>query len=270
MSSTGLVKNKVVIGVVGEPLAGKGVFSDSMAVFLRDRGFDVLRMTFSTVLRETADLLGIPKTRENLQLLPQIFNGGFDAVKDNTHTGAILESVKTASPEVRHKISKVWGIPQTIEDTQSLSRLFTGGFGDGALARAIQHTINEAPTDVVVIDGMRWKEDEELIRGFPVNLVFYITASMEDRYSRKMRGENVGETSLTLEQFIKQHEAPNEIYIPVIGSRADVIIQNPNIPLLKTKEEAERHWCAVSCDYTLAYTVPLLAKAEVFPSQTEQ
>lgn len=47
------------------------------------------------------------------------------------------------------------------------------------------------------------------------------------RFERlKDRGEKIGESEMTYEQFIEEENATNELLIPEIGARADVKIEN--------------------------------------------
>jgi len=63
---------KLVIGIVGPPLAGKETAADAFAELLGRDGFSVSRHRFSDVLRETLDLWGMPHGRDNEQRLAQL------------------------------------------------------------------------------------------------------------------------------------------------------------------------------------------------------
>ena len=65
---------KLVIGIVGAPLAGKETCANVLEKLLIEDGYSVSRHTFSEVLRETLDLWGIPHGRDNEQKLSIIMN----------------------------------------------------------------------------------------------------------------------------------------------------------------------------------------------------
>jgi uridine kinase len=65
---------KLVIGVIGAPLAGKETCANTLEKLLLEDGYSVSRHTFSDILRATLDLWDIPHTRENLQRMAIVMN----------------------------------------------------------------------------------------------------------------------------------------------------------------------------------------------------
>ena len=65
---------KLVIGLIGAPLAGKETCANVLEKLLLEDGYSVSRHTFSEILRETLDLWGIPHGRENEQKMAIIMN----------------------------------------------------------------------------------------------------------------------------------------------------------------------------------------------------
>ena len=130
---------KLVIGIVGAPLAGKETFANILEQLLVEDGYLVGRHTFSEILRETLDLWGIPHGRDNEQRM------------------AIIMNAET-------------------------------GFGGGALSRAMRKRLMEDASDVVVVDGVRWLDDEQMIHSLDdegiKNILVYISADTKTRYER--------------------------------------------------------------------------------------
>ncbi len=99
---------KLVIGIVGLPLAGKETAADAIAALLREDAFTVSRHRFSDVLRDTLDLWNLPHGRTNEQLLAQIMERfgrgtlsravGNRIAKDASDVG-ILDGVRWLSDE---------------------------------------------------------------------------------------------------------------------------------------------------------------------------
>jgi uridine kinase len=172
---------KLVIGIVGAPLAGKETCADLLEKLLVEDGYSVSRHTFSEILRDTLDLWGIPHGRDNEQKM------------------AIIMNAET-------------------------------GFGDGALSRAMRRRLMEDTTDVAILDGVRWTGEEKMIRGLEdagiKSIMVYISAAPEVRYKRLLERNRAGESATTWEKFVQQNNMKNEVNIPDIGSRAEIVLEN--------------------------------------------
>ncbi len=130
-----------------------------------------------------------------------------------------------------------WSLPQTRENLQKLAVVLNTGFGEGTLSHAICERVKNTQAEIIVIDGVRWDSDVELVRTFDKNFLIYITADLETRFERlKKRGEKQDEETTSFEQFKKEEQAPNEILISQIGSKADFKLENNgSFEELKTK-----------------------------------
>lgn len=136
-----------------------------------------------------------------------------------------VESVRFSEPG--RNTLKQWGIPATRENLQNVVLAMSDHFGDDVLARAVRQLAYQSKAQVIVLDGMRWYCDVKMVRSFPRSLIVYVTAPLEVRFMRlKKRGENQGEAEMTFEQFMREEQAENEVFIPEIGKRADVTITN--------------------------------------------
>lgn len=134
--------------------------------------------------------------------------------------------------DILYSTLKEWGIETSRGNLQQLSIAMKNTFGDGTLMRAVETRARNASTQIVILDGIRWLEDETLIRKFASeencrSYLIYITASPETRYDRALKSaEKVGENTLTSEQFMAAEQVETERYIPQIGSRADIRVDN--------------------------------------------
>ncbi|HUC31409.1 MAG TPA: hypothetical protein VMR99_01820 [Candidatus Paceibacterota bacterium] len=177
---------KLVIGLVGPPLAGKETCANLLEKLLIEDGYSVSRHTFSEILRETLDLWGIPHGRDNEQKL------------------AIIMNAET-------------------------------GFKDGALSRAMKHRIMHEDVDVTILDGVRWLGDEKMLRGLNnkgiKSILIYIPADAKVRYGRLLARNRTGEGMTTWEKFMEQEQMKNEVDIPTIGSRAEIMIENNDVDI---------------------------------------
>lgn len=122
---------------------------------------------------------------------------------------------------------EIWNLPLTRANLQKLAQVLEEGFGPGTVAYALEQKIKATSAEIIILDGIRWKPDVELLGKFPNNLLVYITADPELRFERlKSRGEKTGESEMTFEQFSEEEKAPNELLIGEIGAKADVKINN--------------------------------------------
>lgn len=116
---------------------------------------------------------------------------------------------------------RLWGIESTRENLQKLAVIMENSYGQGILSQAVflKASRAEHDSDIVIIDGIRWKSDVEMLKRFPNRLLIYITAKYKERFERmKARKEKIGENKKTFRQFLKEEKAPNEILIPQIGA----------------------------------------------------
>lgn len=121
----------------------------------------------------------------------------------------------------------LWNIPSTRENLQKIAVVMRDNFAKDSLTHAIAQRVNKLGSDLVLVEGVRWLTDEEMIRSFQGSKLIYITADAKTRYERlKKRNEKIGEDSTTYPQFLKEEKAVNETLIPKIGKRADFKIDN--------------------------------------------
>ena len=122
---------------------------------------------------------------------------------------------------------ELWSLELTRSNYQQVSIAFNKTFGAGTLSRALYNRVMKQPADIVILDGVRWLSDEELINSFPEKFLIYITASAENRFERlKIRNEKVGEGDVSFDQFLAEEKVKTETLIPKIGKRADIKVTN--------------------------------------------
>ncbi len=134
---------------------------------------------------------------------------------------------KTTFSDSLTETFKVWSLPPTRENYIKLMVAMRDTFGPNVLANSVRKRIEDLEGDIVIVDGMRWMADLEMIRSLPNSKVLYITADPKVRYERtKARGQKAGETEASFEQFMKQETAATEVDIPKIAAQADFTINN--------------------------------------------
>lgn len=116
----------------------------------------------------------------------------------------------------------IWGIEKTRENLQALPIVIEERFGRGLLAATVEKRALLDRAWVVILNGMRWPADLEMLYRFPKNFLVYVTASQETRYVRmRERKEKAGEDAMSFEEFLRREMALNEVSIQTIGVEAD-------------------------------------------------
>jgi dephospho-CoA kinase len=129
--------------------------------------------------------------------------------------------------DILRETLELWSLELTRSNYQQLSIAMNKTFGKGTLSRALYQNVLKKDADIVILDGVRWLSDEELINSFDKKFMIYVTASAENRFERlKTRNEKVGEGDVTFEQFKAEEKVKTETLIPKIGKRADIKIDN--------------------------------------------
>lgn len=151
----------------------------------------------------------------------------------------LLEEITRAKPgisAVARKFSDALGavldtrgVPRTTATLQSLAQELVQKEGDGAVMRLMREFVKKEILrhDVVVLNGLRWREDLEMLRGFPRSMLIFIFVNEKTRFFRKSsRRERADDATLTWERFLLEDRAPTEQCIDQIGAEAEVKIDN--------------------------------------------
>lgn len=153
---------------------------------------------------------------------------GKDTFTTNFISNAIGKMItRVRFSDILHETLEMWDIPATRNHLQTLAIVMDQGFGKGTLTHAMYHRITYDDSDIVIVEGVRWMSDVEMIRKFDTNYLIYITADQNTRFERvKKRRQKVGEENTTHDQFLQEDAAPTETDIKKIGAIADFTLQN--------------------------------------------
>lgn len=134
----------------------------------------------------------------------------------------------TISNLLRRTLDSLY-IPNTRENLINLALVLKKGFGDDVLMKAMLKEVETEDTDLVIVDGLRMPGDPDPFRreyGEDFYLI-YVTADAKTRYERsRSRGEKVGESEASFDQFLANEQLDTEKYISQVGKTADFTIEN--------------------------------------------
>jgi dephospho-CoA kinase len=149
------------------------------------------------------------------------------------------KAVRIRFSDILAETLTLWNLPLNRNNLQYMAIIMNQQFGAGTLTEAMRNRMKTIKADVIIIDGLRWETDIELLRSFPNNKLIYVTADEQTRYERiKARKEKIGEGSVTFDKFREEELMKNEILIPSLGKEADVtIVNDSDLEKLRAKVE---------------------------------
>ncbi|MFQ5974713.1 MAG: AAA family ATPase [Candidatus Hydrothermarchaeales archaeon] len=117
-------------------------------------------------------------------------------------------------------------LPHDRKLLQELGACIRNKLGMGIIVDAFKKDLERDGSKIIVVDGIRYKNEVEMLRSFENNLLLSIDAPVKLRYERcKNRGEK-GESTITYKEFLEAENRETERYIDDIKEMADYVIEN--------------------------------------------
>jgi len=146
---------------------------------------------------------------------------------------AVSEHLKEKYSASQHRFSQILmdvldrlHLPHDRELLQNLGHSLRESLGDDVIVKAFEQDLNREDSDVIIVDGIRYWNEVELLRKFKPSILIYVTAPAEARYERcKSRGEK-GESSISFEEFTQNENRETERFVAEIGGKADHKLEN--------------------------------------------
>lgn len=111
------------------------------------------------------------------------------------------------------------------EDQQWLAIEFKKRFGADILCKGLKRRI-ETEEGLIVVNGIRYWEDYDMVKEFPDSYVIYTTADQKLRWERSTKRGEKSDDNMSFEKFQEIERGDTEVYIPEIGAKADYKIIN--------------------------------------------
>ncbi|MFQ6137212.1 MAG: AAA family ATPase, partial [Candidatus Hydrothermarchaeales archaeon] len=94
-------------------------------------------------------------------------------------------------------------LPHDREYLQDLGACIRNTLGMEVIVDAFKRDLESDDSDIIVVDGIRYENEVEMLRSFENNLLIFIDAPPKLRYERcRDRGEK-GEAGITFEEFLE-------------------------------------------------------------------
>jgi len=125
------------------------------------------------------------------------------------------------------KTLEIFDLDISRDNMQTLSTILRHNFGENLLAKAMLKQGNNSDAEIVVIDGIRRFTDIENFSSLENFYLVYISTDQEIRYKRYiLRNENIGDDSMTFEEFVKKDQAEADRQVPEVAKKANLKIDN--------------------------------------------
>jgi len=117
-------------------------------------------------------------------------------------------------------------VPVTRGSLQVLGNCLRKAFGEDVLVKALQSRIEGSEAKVVVVDGIRYHQELEMVRSFPKNAVLYITAPTKLRFARCKKRGTRGEAGISYKEFLAAEDRWTERLVYELGAKSDFAVDN--------------------------------------------
>ncbi len=117
-------------------------------------------------------------------------------------------------------------IEVTRANLQALGKCLREGMGTEVLVDAMKGDLENAKDNVLLVDGLRYVNEAEMLRGFKDNLLIFIDAPEELRYDRLRKRAQKGEGAMTFKEFQEREAADTEKELAELKKMADCVVEN--------------------------------------------
>lgn len=128
------------------------------------------------------------------------------------------------------EVLETLSIPVTRENLQVLGKTLRETFGRDVLVKAMRGKLANTGSDVVIVDGIRYSNEVEMLREFDNTLLLFVDVPAPMRYERAVKRGERGEAGITFEEFMANEGAETERYIDPLKDMADHVLDNSGTP----------------------------------------
>jgi dephospho-CoA kinase len=128
--------------------------------------------------------------------------------------------------QILEDVLKRLRLPVDRTNLQKLGACLRRDFGEDVILNVMKKDINASRSSLLIIDGIRYDNEAEMLQSQERNVLIFITASPDVRYARCVERGGRGEENLTYKEFLKNERAETEKRISNLSEISDYIIDN--------------------------------------------
>lgn len=117
-------------------------------------------------------------------------------------------------------------LPRDRGNLQALGVVLRETLGGDVIVNAFRKDLEKSRSQVVVVDGIRYMNEVDMLRSFDSNVLLFIDAPARLRYERVVKRAEKGEGKISFEEFLKTEQMGTEKNLPKIKKAADYVIEN--------------------------------------------
>jgi dephospho-CoA kinase len=117
-------------------------------------------------------------------------------------------------------------LPQRREYLQALGAALRESLGGDVIVKAFEKDLEKDPSEVLVVDGIRYENEVDMLKGLENSVLVYVDAPARIRYERAVKRGERGEGGISFEEFLRNDSAETERRIESLKPLADHVIDN--------------------------------------------
>ncbi len=147
-----------------------------------------------------------------------------------TVTNYLVQSYHAHNLRYSHILQDILGRLDLSYNRKNLALLaesLRNTFGGDILSHALVAEISRAEAHIVVIDGIRKKDELDTLRKINKFYFIFVDVDMQIRYNRiRERNEKSDDKTKTFEEFKKDHNHAADKDVPILKEYADFVVDN--------------------------------------------
>ena len=128
--------------------------------------------------------------------------------------------------QILEDILKRLYLPANRTNLQKLGACLRSDFDADVISNVMKKDLMASKSKLLIVDGIRYDNEVKMIRSIKENILIFITAPPDVRYTRCVERGKRGEENLTYKEFLKNERAETERRINNFSDISDYIIDN--------------------------------------------
>lgn len=117
-------------------------------------------------------------------------------------------------------------IPAEREALQKLGHALRSSVGEDVIVNAFREDVAKNHSEFIVVDGIRYPNEVDMLRSFENNILLYVDAPAEVRYQRCVERNEKGEGGISFNGFLAAEKRKTERHLDSVAELSDYVIEN--------------------------------------------